>query len=211
MKANKSTILLILDRSGSMSSMHKDLIGGVNTFIAEQKALPGECDVSVVSFDDLPEDHFWNINIGFVPTFTLKDFVPRNSTALLDAMGYGITSLGERLSALPEQDRPEKVIVIIYTDGEENASKKFDRTKVADLIKQQKDVYSWEFVFLGSNQDAIMTAAKYNIGAGSALSSSYSVSGFSASFSGASFYTSGVRTLGTGWFTEETRTAALTT
>ena len=210
MPSNKTSILLILDRSGSMSSLHNDLIGGINSFIEEQRKLTDECEVSIISFDNEPEELFWNVPLSFVKTFDVKkDFVPRGSTALYDAIGCGVDKLGEKLAALPEEQRPKKVITVIYTDGEENASRKVRHSQIAEKIKHQQEVYNWDFVFLGANQDAILTAKNLNINYNSSMTYSASTSGMLSSFTGLSMYCSGTRTVGTGYFSPEIRTAAL--
>ncbi len=194
---NKTTVLLILDRSGSMANRHSDLIGGINSLIDEQKKLTDECDFSIISFDDKAEDVFWNIPINFVPAFDIKkDFIPRGSTALFDAMGEGIDRLGEKLSALSEEERPNKVLVIVYTD---------------DKVAHQKEKYSWDFLFMGANQDAVLTASKINIGYGSSLTyNAINTTGFYGGISGAHFYISGIRASGCGFISNETRTLSMT-
>jgi uncharacterized protein YegL len=210
MKANKTSILLILDRSGSMSSCHKDLVGGVNFFIEEQKKIEGECNVSVVGFDTVNEDVVWNVPISFVPEFTTtKDFVPRGGTALYDAIGYAVDKLGKDLAETPEEERPSKVIVVIYTDGEENSSRLLNSEQVKNKITHQQEKYAWEFVFLGANQDAILSASRIGISSNSSLTFSASALGNSYALSGVNCYITGMRVLGSGTFTPEQRTLSL--
>lgn len=176
MKDGFTRLALILDRSGSMASIEEATVAGVNKFIEEQKQVPGTATLKLVQFDDVYEEVF-DTPIAETPELTLsktprpgqKTYEPRGNTALLDAIGRTITELGSGLAAMSEEERPCKVIVIIMTDGLENASKVFAAPQVFDLIVQQRDIYKWDFVFLGANQDAIATAAKMGIAAASAM------------------------------------------
>ena len=170
MKENAMQIAFILDRSGSMGSIAEATVEGVNAFLEEQKNSPTETSIQFVQFDDLYEE-IYDGKIDQVPFLSMakpgtdqqRQFVPRGWTALLDAMGRAMTEMGERLSALSEEERQAKVVVVIMTDGQENSSKKYTRDQIATLIQQQRDVYKWEFQYLGANQDAIEVAAQYNI------------------------------------------------
>ncbi len=162
MKANCTRIAVILDRSGSMSSVRESTVAGFNEFIKQQKELPGECSVKLVQFDNEYEVVF-DKPLKDVPELTQATFVPRGSTALLDAQGRTIVTLGEELSKLSEDQRPSKVIVVTLTDGQENASREYKLEQIAAMIKEQREVYNWDFVFLGANQDAVKTAATMNI------------------------------------------------
>ncbi len=169
-------ILLILDRSGSMSAIAQATVEGINSFLAEQKNSTADVSIRFVQFDDVYEE-VYDGKLDKAPLMTLsapvgenqKQFVPRGWTALLDAIGTSISDIGKRLSDLPEEERPAKVAVVIMTDGMENKSKKYNRDQIANLIQQQRDVYKWEFQYLGANQDAIGEAAKYNIPAVNAV------------------------------------------
>jgi len=176
MKENAMQIALILDRSGSMSTIAGATVEGVNAFMTGQKN--GSTDVSIrfVQFDDLYEE-VYDGKIHDVPLLTIgkpqgdnqRQFVPRGWTALLDAIGKTVTDVGKRLSELPEEERPAKVVVVIMTDGHENRSKQYTLDQIAALIQQQRDVYKWEFQYLGANQDAIEVAAQFNIPAWNAV------------------------------------------
>ena len=176
MKDGFTRLALILDRSGSMASIDEATVAGVNRFVEEQRQVPGTATLKLVQFDDVYEEVF-DTPTAEAPELTLsktprpgqKTYEPRGSTALLDAIGRTITELGSGLAAMSEDERPDKVIVIIMTDGLENASKTFTARQVLDLIVQQRDIYKWDFVFLGANQDAIATAAKMGIAAASAM------------------------------------------
>ena len=177
MNQNLTDINIVLDRSGSMTVIKNDMEGGLNAFLEEQKKVEGEATVSLYQFDHEFEESFIAKDIKEVSKIVLE---PRGTTALLDAMGRSILTTGRRLAAMKEEDRPSKVIMIIITDGGENASDEFTREKVFELIKQQEETYSWEFVFLGANQDAVGEAAKYGIAASKAMTFDYNKSGVDA-------------------------------
>lgn len=167
-------IAFILDRSGSMSSMTRAAISGFNEFLTAQqatvddhgKSLPAA--FSLVLFDHEYESVHQRVPIATVPPLGPETYQPRGSTALLDAIGRTIDDLGAALAATQEADRPAKVIVAILTDGEENASARFTMSDINRRISHQTRKYSWEFLFLGANQDAIATASLMGIQAGSA-------------------------------------------
>lgn len=159
----KAEIVFILDRSGSMASAINDYIGGFNRFLEDQKSVPGECDVTLVQFDTEYLKVYEGKPIAGVEPLTLKTFVPRGGTALFDAICRTIDHVGLRLSAKGEADRPEKVIVVILTDGEENSSKEFALRHVKDRISHQRDAYKWEFIFLAANQDAFAAGGSMGI------------------------------------------------
>lgn len=210
MKSGLTDITIILDRSGSMQSIASDTIGGVNKFLADQRALPGELNVTLVQFDD--QDPF-EVICKSTPVAQVKDldkttFTPRGSTPLLDAIGHGINETGTRLSALPEADRPEHVIFVIMTDGHENASRKFDKNEVMQAITHQRDTYKWQFVFLGANQDAIATAASIGIGANAALTYAANAKGTRATYSSLSSNVQNMRIGGQCVFSSDDRQSA---
>ena len=149
---NKTLIAALLDRSGSMQSSREATEDGWRDLINEQLGEPGRCDVTLAQFDSEYELLYPPIDIHVVPEFVLH---PRGRTALHDAAGRLITEVGQRLAALPEAQRPHRVICLIMTDGMENASCEWDRRRVRNLITQQREVYNWEFIFLGANIDAV--------------------------------------------------------
>jgi uncharacterized protein YegL len=159
----KTEIVCVIDRSGSMSNIALDAIGGYNSFIAEQKLIPGDAKLSLVLFDDRYDVIHDRINLQDVPELTMQVFAPRGMTALNDALGKSITYLGKELDK--HQEQVDKVIFVILTDGGENSSLEYSQEAVANMIKHQTDVYSWEFIFLAANQDAFKTGAGYNINA----------------------------------------------
>lgn len=160
MKEDLTEIVLIVDRSGSMASIKEDAQGGFNEFIEEQKKLEGEARVTLIQFDTEIDTVYDNVNINEVKEYTL---IPRSMTALLDAVGYTISKVGERLSNTPEEEKPSKVMVCIITDGQENSSKEYDRTKIKEMIEHQRTKYSWEFVFIGANVDAFSEAGSLGV------------------------------------------------
>ena len=158
MRADLTEIAFVLDRSGSMNPIAADAIGGFNAFLADQQALPGEARLTLVLFDHEYLVPYSHAPIKTVGPLDAKTYVPRGMTALLDAVGRTIDDIGARLAAMPEAERPAKVIVAILTDGQENASRDYTFAKVSGMIKHQQEKYSWEFIFLAANQDAIAAA-----------------------------------------------------
>lgn len=164
---NRRHITIILDRSGSMITVKDDTEGGLRAFLETQAEAPGTTTVSLHQFDDKYDTVYDNKPLADVPPFTLR---PRGATALLDAVGRTITTLGEHLDAKPETERPGEVVVVILTDGHENASTEYTHRQVKDLITQQQDTYGWTFVFLGADQDAFAASASMGIGRATTLS-----------------------------------------
>jgi hypothetical protein len=168
MNRHLTELAFVLDRSGSMSSMAADAIEGFNFFLHEQQHAQGHARLTLVLFDDEYLIPIESIPVGEVVPLDHTTYVPRNTTALLDAIGRTIDELGARLKALPEAARPGKVIVTILTDGLENASVHETWHTVSQRIRHQTAQYAWEFLFLGANQDAIATAAQLHIAAANA-------------------------------------------
>ena len=170
MNDNLTDITVVLDRSGSMAAVRDDTIGGFNSVLEEQKQVSGTAYLTLVQFDDQYEVIYEGRSLPSAPALTTRTFVPRGSTALLDAIGRTIYAVGARLAVLPEADRPGKVLLLIMTDGEENSSHEFSRAQIFDMITHQREAYAWEIVFIGTNQDAVATGASYGIPASNALS-----------------------------------------
>lgn len=166
--AHYTEIAFVLDRSGSMEHCRQAAIDGFNQFLTEQQNAQGLAKLTLVLFDDEYLIPFRSVPMQEVVPLTRDTYQPRNTTALLDAIGQTVDDLGHRLSALAENDRPGQVIVAILTDGLENASQRFTWKQVAEKIKHQTDVYEWLFLFLGANQDAIATAGNLSIAANNA-------------------------------------------
>jgi len=154
MKKDLCELVVIIDESGSMGSVVSDTIGGFNTFLNTHKKLPGEAKLTLVKFDTSYNIVHNGTNIKDVEALNEKTYYPSGMTALLDATGKTIDEVGKRLSSTPIEERPEKVIVMIITDGEENSSKEYKKDKIKKMIEHQQDNYKWEFVFMGADQDA---------------------------------------------------------
>jgi len=163
MKNNLTEIVFILDRSGSMDSLVADTIGGFNSFIETQKQEYGEALLTTILFDDQYEILHNGVDIKTVKPMTTKEYSARGMTALLDAIGKTINTVGDRLNKLDEDNKPSKVIFVITTDGQENQSKEFSRKKIKEMIEHQTNTYDWQFLFLGANIDAVGTAQSFGI------------------------------------------------
>ena len=163
MKKDLVEMVFIIDRSGSMSGLEKDTIGGFNSMIEKQKETPGEALVTTVLFDDQYEVLHNRKPINEVPMLSKEQYYVRGSTALLDAIGKSLVNLIDVYRKLKNDEKPEKTIFVITTDGMENASHEFSSDQVKKMIEKQKEKYQWEFIFLGANIDAIKTARDFGI------------------------------------------------
>lgn len=179
-------ITFIIDRSGSMAGIKNDVIGGFNSFIQEQLKTEGEVAVSFVQFDDQYEQVFTERPIKEVSSLTSETFVPRGTTALLDAIGRTIVSTGNRLSSMAESRRPDKVVMVIITDGEENASREFAPATIHQMIYEQRNKYNWQFVFIGADQDCFTVAKRYGISSGMTMNFAKNSVGTHAAFTSVS-------------------------
>ena len=193
MNKNYTEIAFILDRSGSMESCQVAAIEGFNKFLKEQQQTEGLAKLTLVLFDDEYLVPVESVPVQEVVELTRETYVPRNSTALLEAIGKTIDDLGKRLAEMREEDRPGQVIVTILTDGLENASQTFTWKDVAAKIKYQTEAYKWVFLFLGANQDAIATAGQMNILGANSASYMADDAGSKASMSATSRKTSALR------------------
>jgi uncharacterized protein YegL len=165
MKTNLTELVFILDRSGSMSGLETDTIGGYNSLLTKQQAEPGECRITTVLFDHQYELLHDRLDIQKIAPITSKDYFVRGNTALLDAIGRTIDYIGKALAQTKEAERPGKVLFVITTDGMENASSEYSIERVKQMIEHQQSTYSWEFLFLGANIDAVEIARSYGISA----------------------------------------------
>lgn len=160
MRNDYTHLSVILDRTGSMESIRDDVIGGFNAFLAEQKAAPGFATMTLVQFDS--QDPYEVIHsfaqVAAVPELTRTTFVPRASTPLLDAIGRGINDLEQKLAQMPEAVRPSRVVMVIITDGQENASREFRKDQIAKMIAEKQSKQDWQFVFLSADLNAINDA-----------------------------------------------------
>ncbi len=143
MKKNLTEVVIVLDRSGSMANLKNDMENGLATFIKKQADEKGECKVSCYTFDTLIEKTIDCVDVKKCPKIALE---PRGGTSLFDAIGRSVNEIGQRLSKTKEADRPELVIFLVITDGEENSSKEFRKEQINEMIKNQEDKYSWKFL-----------------------------------------------------------------
>lgn len=165
MKTNLTELVFILDRSGSMSGLEADTIGGFNALLKKQQEGPGEAFVTTVLFDNNYELLHDRINIKGIRPITEKEYYVGGSTALLDAIGKTIHKIGNVQRNTSDELRADKVMFVITTDGQENASCEYTYQKVREMVEWQKTRYGWEFIFLGANIDAVGTAAGLGISA----------------------------------------------
>ena len=165
MRKNLTEIVFILDRSGSMAGLEGDTIGGFNSMIEKQKQESGDALVSTVLFDNETEVIHDRVDIQKIKAMTGHEYYVRGCTALLDAVGGAIHHIGNVHKYARAEDRPEKTLFVITTDGMENASRKYSYDRLKAMIERQKEKYGWEFLFLGANIDAAKEAARFGIGA----------------------------------------------
>ncbi|GAA1459838.1 VWA domain-containing protein [Williamsia maris] len=180
-----SLVAALLDRSGSMQSIADDTRGGFDAFIAKERASDGETVVTLAQFDDRYELVYSAKPIAEVPPLVLE---PRAMTALYDAIGKLITDVGADLAAKPEHERPGSVTILVMTDGHENASREWSNTGVRELITRQETRYDWDFVFLGSNIDAVEVGADLGFAREKSMTYESSPMGVSAAFESVSGY-----------------------
>ena len=162
-KSNTTELVFILDRSGSMSGLEADTIGGFNAMIEKQRKEEGECFISTVLFDNDSEVLHDRVKLSDIRPMTDKDYTVRGCTALIDAIGGAIHHIGNIHKYARPEDVPAHTMFIITTDGMENASKKYTSERVKGMIERQKERYGWEFLFIGANIDAVETATRYGI------------------------------------------------
>ena len=169
MKNNITELVFILDRSGSMSGLEGDTIGGFNSLIEKQREQEGECFVSVVLFDNESEVLYDRVKLTNVRKMTRDDYTVRGCTALIDAIGGAIHHIGNIHKYARPEDVPDHTMFVIMTDGMENASRRYSSDKVKQMIQHEKEKYGWEFLFIGANIDAVQTAGRFGIGANRAV------------------------------------------
>lgn len=194
-------IVVVLDKSGSMQTVQADTIGGYNTFIEKQKSLPGEANLTLVLFDTTyviqPSRH-----IKDVPLLNNKTYQPSGMTALNDAIGRAIVETGNKLSNLPEHERPGKILMVVITDGEENSSKEHNTQQIKDMITHQHDVYNWEFIYLGANVNSFDEARKIGISIANAANYKHTDIGTRSAFDGINTATQSFRESGSKGLTD---------
>lgn len=163
---NLTEIVLVVDRSGSMSDIALEAQRGIDNLIKEQKEVPGECRLTLVQFDSEINIVYENLPLSSYTAYTLQ---PRGVTALLDAVGFTAKRVGERLAKTPEADRPGLVVFAIVTDGYENASTEYTRKQIAAMIEEQQNKYGWKFTYLASDASAFLEAKSIGIDFGTTL------------------------------------------
>jgi uncharacterized protein YegL len=162
-------IAVLLDRSGSMESIKGETISGFNFFLNEQKKSGANASLTLVQFDTQSTEIVHEASpIQSVPELNAETYQPRGGTPLLDALGETMISTGSTLAAMPEANRPDKVVFVIITDGQENSSHKFSKNQIKEMLEHQTNVYKWQFIYLGANQDAFAEAGNVGIAMGHA-------------------------------------------
>jgi hypothetical protein len=215
--SNYTDITAIIDRSGSMMSLKDETIGGFNSFLEKQQEVSrsthSKAVLQIVQFDDQYEPGAPSDVLAH-PKLNNSSYQPRGMTALHDAIGKTINITGARFAVMPESERPEKVLFLIITDGFENSSKEFTLTKIREMITHQNKTYNWDFIYLGSNQDAWSVGQSMGFTADKTLSVTSNAAGHGSMYASASAYTLRTRSAVSGQsavmdthFTEEDKTA----
>lgn len=183
MKNDFTSINIILDRSSSMGKLSNETIYGFNSFLAEQKKVPGTATLTLATFaSDYKLIHDF-VDIQSVKELTEVDYLPAGYTALLDAIGYTIDTTGKKLSEMNEEERPSKIIVLIITDGQDNVSKKFKHSEIFDKITHQRTKYSWEVIFMGISEDQVQGAVNLGVAAHNSVAYTADSAGISSAYS----------------------------
>ena len=195
-KNNITELVFIIDRSGSMSGLEKDTIGGFNSMIEKQRKEEGECYVSTVLFDHETKVLHDRVKLSEVRPMTEEDYTVRGTTALIDALGGAIHHIGNVHKYARPENIPAHTLFVIITDGMENASRRYSSDEVKKKIERQKEKYGWEFIFIGANIDAVETAARYGIGAERAVNYNADIMGTKAVYTSVANAVSYVRDCG---------------
>ena len=200
---NKTAIAILVDHSGSMQAIRSDAEGAINAFLESQAKEPGECTCMVAEFDTEYDVVTPTMPIKDVPKYVLE---PRGGTALLDGIGKIVTDLGADLKAMPEDERPGTVIVVVQTDGQENSSREWKIDTIRDLLTQQREKYGWTFIFLGADENAVQTGVNYGFSANTSMA--YGTATMDSAMSGTSAMVSRTRAGGQAIFTQDERDAS---
>lgn len=207
---DKTRLAFVVDRSGSMQNIKDDMEGAIRNVLNEQAELPGELLVDVTIFDTTIDVLYRGVEVEEIASEPI--IVPRGGTALNDALGSTIVRLGEDLAALPEEDRPGHVILVVVTDGYENSSREYTKEQVKALVEKQRDEFQWEILFFGADSiDAFAAAADYGVMRGQTMSFAASSAGIAGASMAASSYMASTRSTAAGTpieFSEEERAAA---
>ena len=163
MREELTEIVVVLDESGSMDDIKDDVTRSYNRFLDEQKKVSGEAIITLVKFNTDVKFLYNRVNINAEPQLDKSNYNPDGSTALYDAVGKSIDDLGIRLASLDESQRPRKVMMVIITDGEENASREYTSTRIKEMVEHQTTKYGWQFLFLAANQDAALGGSAIGI------------------------------------------------
>ena len=194
MNNDLTDITILLDDSGSMSGLTDDTIGSLNKYLDDNRILPGQCRVTLVTFSTGKAYVWTGLPIASVPRITRELYkADGSSTQLIDSMVDLIDETGRRLDALPESDKPGKVIFVTLTDGIENASRRFSKSQLKERVTHQNSKYKWQFIYLGANQDAIAEAENYGISKGKAMTYAATSGGMAANFCATSNLTRSLR------------------
>ena len=193
MRKGLTEVVFILDRSGSMSGLEADTIGGFNSLIEKQKKEEGEALVSVILFDDRTEVLYDRVPVRRVEPMTDRQYYVRGCTALLDAVGGAVHHIANVHKYAREEDRPEKTLFIITTDGMENASRAYNYREVKEMVEKEQKKYGWEFLFLGANIDSVQVAGRFGIRADRAMNYECDRAGTATNFRALSRTVSAVR------------------
>lgn len=189
-------ILVVMDKSGSMGPRQMDAIGGFNQFLSDQQKEPGEANLTLVLFDTTYTIVFSGKPIKDVQPLTPETYRPGGGTALNDALARAVIETGKRLSDMQETDRPQKVICVVITDGEENSSKEHTKEQVQEMVKHQEEKYDWAFIYLGANVDAFHAAQQIGIKGAMAMNYAPSSIGTRSAYAGTSEAVSRFRSAG---------------
>lgn len=187
MNNNLAELVFILDMTGSMQPLRAEAVQGFNNFLEEQKKVPGDALITLITFNSGETKRVYDrVPLPNAASMAPTSYNPDNMTPLLDTIGNTIEEVGHALKVIPEEERPGKVIFVIMTDGEENFSLKYDRKAVFDAITHQRDVYKWEFIFLGANQDSYLEAGLVGVKVADTQNYRHDADGMQAAYSFAS-------------------------
>ncbi len=162
-KNNITELVFIIDKSGSMSGLESDTIGGFNSMLNQHKDGEGRCHISTIFFSDRQQVIHNRKNIAEVEPLTSRDYIPGGCTALLDALGNAISHTIQVQKMAADDEKASNVIFVVITDGYENASREYSAPQIRSMISREQEKYGWEFIFLGANIDAVETAQNIGI------------------------------------------------